>query len=626
MSDQNLRLAAPDIAKAPPLPQRPLGRILVDNGIINQIQLVQALQQQASQKALLGEVLHAQGLASEGDIQSALEEQHGLDHVGLDTHWPSQALLALKPVEFWVENGVLPWARLSSVLMIATSRPDAFDTIKAAFANRSDVVVPVLATASEISKAQARIFRNELAETASSRVAPEFSCRTWTLDNRIPVAALAGLGAIAILGAPLNVLALAFSVAVVTMLLFTFLKLSGFLGHLLDNVFLTTHSPKTQTVESPLPKVSMLVPLYKEREIAGALVQRLSRLTYPKALLDVVLVLEEHDEVTRRTLSQTDLPNWMRVIEVPAHGGLTTKPRAMNYALDFCKGDIVGVWDAEDAPIADQIETVVARFAEVDDDVVCLQGILDFYNPRTNWRSRCFTIEYSSWFRIVLPGIARLGMVVPLGGTTLFFRRDVLVELGGWDAHNVTEDADLGVRLCRAGYRTEMIDTVTYEEANCRAWPWVKQRSRWLKGFMVTYLVHMKRPILLLRELGAWRFLGFQAFFLGTLGQFLLAPLMWSLWLIMLGLWHPVEAAIPNGLLGASVGAFVAVELLSIGIGMLAVSVSQRRFLIPWVPTMMFYLPLGVIAAYKALYELIFIPFYWDKTQHGHADEETQSV
>ncbi len=227
--------------------------------------------------------------------------------------------------------------------------------------------------------------------------------------------------------------------------------------------------------------------------------------------------------------------------------GLTTKPRAMNYALDFCRGEIIGVWDAEDAPVKDQIEHVVSRFAQAPPEVVCLQGILDYYNPRTNWLARCFTIEYASWFRVVLPGIARMGLVVPLGGTTLFFRRDKLEELGGWDAHNVTEDADLGVRLCRAGYRTELIDTVTYEEANCRPWAWVKQRSRWLKGFMVTYLVHMRNPRQLLADLGPVAVpRPFRRFLSAPSAQFLLAPVLWSFWLILLGQATPGSTLVPQ--------------------------------------------------------------------------------
>ncbi|MEX0339998.1 MAG: glycosyltransferase family 2 protein, partial [Arenibacterium sp.] len=304
---------------------------------------------------------------------------------------------------------------------------------------------------------------------------------------------------------------------------------------------------------------------------------------------------------------------------VPADGTLTTKPRAMNYALDFCKGDIVGIWDAEDAPASDQIEVITEAFANAPPDVVCLQGILDYYNPRSNWVSRCFTIEYATWFRVILPGIARLGLVVPLGGTTVFMKRSVLEELGGWDAHNVTEDADLGMRLCRKGYRTQTVDTVTYEEANCRPWPWVKQRSRWLKGFLVTYLVHMRNPAMLARDLGFWRFLSFQAFFLGTLGQFLLAPVMWSYWLLILGLPHPMAEAGMNGMIALAITLFLATEGLAWVAGLVAVSRSDRRFLIPFIPSMMFYFPLGTVAMLKALFELAVSPYFWDKTQHGIA-------
>jgi cellulose synthase/poly-beta-1,6-N-acetylglucosamine synthase-like glycosyltransferase len=307
----------------------------------------------------------------------------------------------------------------------------------------------------------------------------------------------------------------------------------------------------------------------------------------------------------------------MRVIEVPAHGGLTTKPRAMNYAMDFCSGDIIGVWDAEDAPAPNQLERVARRFHQAGEDVACLQGVLDYYNPRANWLARCFTIEYASWFRVIMPGLERLGLVLPLGGTTMFICRAALEELGGWDAHNVTEDADLGVRIGRAGLRTAMLDTTTYEEANCRPWPWVRQRSRWLKGFMATYLVHMRRPRLLLAELGLWRFLGLNAFFLGTLGHFLLAPFLWTFWLTHAGFAHPAGTLMPGAAMTGAAVILLLFEGCSAAAGAAAVLAAGRPWLIPWLPLMPLYYPLGVLAAYKALYELFFRPFYWDKTTHG---------
>ncbi len=207
-----------------------------------------------------------------------------------------------------------------------------------------------------------------------------------------------------------------------------------------------------------------------------------------------------------------------------------------------------------------------------------------------------------------------------------FFRRDALEELGGWDAHNVTEDADLGFRLARHGYRTEMLVTTTHEEANCHFWPWIKQRSRWLKGYMVTYLVQMRSPLRLFRELGPWKFIGVQTHFITAISQFLLAPLLWSFWLILLGFSHPLQGLAPPELLLATARLFLGVEVLTIIAGLIAVSREGHRHLLFWVPTLHFYYPLGTIAAYKALYELIFAPFYWDKTTHGLSLKHKRNV
>ena len=627
MSEQNLRLMRPAPMELADQPRLPLGRHLVDNGVISQDQLIRALEMQLQLGAPIGEILIAEGWADPRDIQFALAQQHGLQQVALHPHTGDDRLMAAKPAQFWLHHGVAPWMRLGSTVLIATSRPDLFEAILPELQQVFPHVAPVLADETAIAGFVASHFTPDLAQAASSRVDGKYSCRTWdsnlhrTISLSLPVLLIALFWAF-----PLPLFTAGCLLALLTLCLFTVLKGAGFAMHLATHGFITAPTVHPVSGTLKLPKISVLVPLYKEKAIAQALVKRLNRLTYPKSLLDVILVLEEHDHVTRDTLVQTELPNWMRVIEVPEHNGLTTKPRAMNYALDFCRGDIVGVWDAEDAPMPDQLEMVAHKFAHADDDVVCLQGVLDYYNPRSNWLSRCFTIEYSSWFRIVLPGIAHLGLVVPLGGTTLFFKRNILEQLGGWDAHNVTEDADLGVRLCRAGYRTELMETATYEEANCRPWPWVKQRSRWLKGFMVTYLVHMRNPVELWQDLGLKRFLGFQAFFLGTLGQFLLAPLLWSFWLILFGLPHPATDMLPATVLNAGTGMLMLFEVLAVSIGMTAVSSSNRRYLIPWVLTMMAYFPLGVFAAYKALYELIWRPFFWDKTEHGHASSECGSI
>uniref|UniRef100_A0AAN0MGW8 Glycosyltransferase n=1 Tax=Yoonia rhodophyticola TaxID=3137370 RepID=A0AAN0MGW8_9RHOB len=189
--------------------------------------------------------------------------------------------------------------------------------------------------------------------------------------------------------------------------------------------------------------------------------------------------------------------------------------------------------------------------------------------------------------------------------------------LGGWDAHNVTEDADLGVRLARHGYRTELIRTVTEEEANGRAWPWVKQRSRWLKGYAITYGVHMRHPRKLWQDLGAWRFFGVQLLFLGTLSQFVLAPVLWTFWLLPFGFSHPLSDMVAPWAFWALGGLFITSEIVGFAAATVGVRKAGKGWLIKWALTLQFYFPLAALAAYKGLYELATKPFYWDKTAHG---------
>lgn len=613
----NEKLVQPPVV----VPPAPLGRYLVNNGVITSDQLVKALECQLTVSAALGDIVQSEGWATPADIQTALSQQMGLHPIDLVAHPPEQRLCAELSVSFCLKHRLVPWLRLGPTVLVATADPGGFRNIRPALDAVFGRTVPVVASSTQLDQALGRAFRDELAVTASTRVDAQMSCRTWRAGNRIRLTLMLVLLALLMLSLPVLTLSMLTIIAVASLALFATLKLGALIAAW-RSIRPPPNEHPTDLPPRPIrqPKVSVLVPLYKEREIASSLIERISALHYPKALLDVVFVLEAEDTVTQHAIEQVDLPPWMRVVLVPPHGGLTTKPRAMNYALDFCRGDIIGIWDAEDSPDPDQINRVVAHFEQADGDVVCVQGILDYYNPRANWLARCFTLEYAGWFRVILNGMAKLRLVLPLGGTTLFIQRDKLEELGGWDAQNVTEDADLGVRLARAGYRTEMVDTTTYEEANCRAWPWVKQRSRWLKGFMMTYIIHMRTPRRLLRDLGLWRFLGVQAFFLGTIGQFLLAPVLWSYWVVFLGLSHPVMDQMPVALVAGLVTFFVLAECLNISISALGAIRSGRRDLVWYAPTMLVYFPLGTLAAYKAVMELVAAPFYWDKTQHGHSN------
>ena len=206
-----------------------------------------------------------------------------------------------------------------------------------------------------------------------------------------------------------------------------------------------------------------------------------------------------------------------------------------------------------------------------------------------------------------------MGLALPLGGTTLFFRRAALVDLGAWDAHNVTEDADLGIRIARRGYRTELIQSVTQEEANCRALPWIKQRSRWIKGFMMTWATHMRDPALLYRELGLRRFVGFQVMFAGSFFHTLFAPILWTLWLLPMG-------ALPTAAIIPLAGFGILAEIFLFCTNLAGLRKTDHKINPLWLFTMMFYNMLASFAAYKALWEMLARPFYWDKTSRGLFD------
>jgi cellulose synthase/poly-beta-1,6-N-acetylglucosamine synthase-like glycosyltransferase len=619
MSDLYLRLPDPEVAQ-PPLVRLPLGRLMVNAGLITQNDLVHALGLQRHIDAPLGEVLVSEGLAQPGDILQMLSRQHSIPVADLSVDPPNPALRSALPAALCLKHGCVPWMKIGDAMLVGTAHPDSFKRLRASLGDRGRRLLPVLVEERQIRAHIGRLYGAELAQNAATRVPAAQSCRG--LDKNAHILRPVAFGLLsAIIAAfvwfPLWTFTLGVVFAFITLVMSTVLKIAAFLAQM-SRIPQGTGSPFSYDPKAfPLPKVSVLVPLLKEEEIAAKLIQRLGRLTYPKSLLEIVLVLEADDVVTRATLARTELPVWMSVIEVPSANNLTTKPRALNYALDFCRGSIIGVWDAEDAPEPDQIEKVVNRFRHAPENVACLQGVLDYYNSRTNWLSRCFSIEYAAWWRVILPGVARMGLVIPLGGTTLFFRRSILEKLHGWDAHNVTEDADLGIRLARHGYVTELIPTVTLEEANCRAWPWIKQRSRWLKGFLITWIVHMRAPRALLRDLGFIRFMGVQTLLLATFAQFMLAPLLWSFWLILAGFEHPVSLTLGAPVARFMMWFFLWAELCNLAICMVAVSRREHRHLLGYVLTLPLYFPLGVLAAAKALKELVLDPFYWDKTQHG---------
>lgn len=461
--------------------------------------------------------------------------------------------------------------------------------------------------------------RNEMIRGAETLVPGHLSCRTIASVNgaSLPLAILSGLVCWAVLapGALLAALMwLALLVASVNCTLGAFALLASF-------------RPAAQTTDkvtlARLPVITLLVPLFRETAVVDQLLTRLARLDYPADRLDILLVCEEDDQQMRRALSASATGPTMRIVTVP-RGPVQTKPRAMNYALNFARGSIVGIYDAEDLPDRDQLTKVAHRFAASGPDVACLQGILAYDNVTDSWITRAFALDYAMWFRLILPALSRLNAVVPLGGTTVFFRREALDRIGGWDAHNVTEDADLGVRLRRMGYRCALIDSVTHEEATSAIWPWIRQRSRWLKGYALTWAVHMRSPRQLWRDLGPAGFAWFQLLFMGAISGFALAPLLWLCWLRV---WPPTAALLPEGApTGLGTGLPLAVSaLVQVCLALRAADRAGLTRHVHWIPVLWPYFALGTVAVYRALTDAIIRPFWWDKTSHGVSQSRGQT-
>lgn len=615
MSEHRLHTVQATLAQAKARRGQPVSHILMEDGAVNPSDVLRAMAEATRLGQPLPQVITANAIASREDVLNAQAHHYGALVLSRADSPPDPALTGLLSPEFCLQHGVLPWIRVGDTLLLATSRPEDFETLLPKLPPDIGPLVMALALESDIHTEISIRAGAELAQKAETWVPDEDSCRDMgtATPARGIIALIAGVVFVGLLAfQPQWLFAGALFLALGSLILSQGLKLAALAALPGFRPLMPARLPPNA------PRVSLLVPLFREEEIAQTLVERLSRLTYPKSLLDVILVLEAGDTLTRTTLSRTDLPPWMRVITVPP-GRVTTKPRALNYAFRFARGAIIGIYDAEDAPAPDQVTRMVEHFERAPPEVGCLQGILDYYNPRANWLSRCFTIEYASWFRVLLPGLSRLGLVVPLGGTTVFFRREVLEQVNGWDAHNVTEDADLGVRLARHGYRTELVPTVTREEANNRFWPWIKQRSRWLKGYGITWWVHARRPLRLWRDLGPKRFIGFHLLFLTTLVQFAFAPVLWSFWLILAGLPHPLDPWMTPAMVLKLTAVFLSAEAVSIVVGLAALARSPHRGLMPWVPTLFAYFPLGTAAIYKALWETVRNPFYWDKTQHGRS-------
>ena len=599
---------------APPPAGRRLGEILLARRAVSRTDLLAALRRQAAQgpgRARLGEILTAQGKVSARAVAEALAEQLGFLFADLDADPPE--IRDPSRVAACLRHRAVPWRTSGGDVVLAAADPESLlgreGALRRAFGLPRDARLRfAVATGEAFDRLMLRLHPEARALRARARTPRALSAEALMRPGpRIAIGCAIVGGALALIFAPGWALPAVFMAALALNLINLSLRIAVTAATLSGPWRPPAHArraegrplPRAAAAEAALPRISLLIPLYKEPGMAKPLLAALSRLEHPAEKLEAVIALEPDDPATADALRALNPPPWVRIIVTPP-GGPRTKPRALNHALDFCRGEIVGIYDAEDRPAPDQLSRVAEAFAQGSGRLACVQARLAFQNVHDGWIARCFAVEYVTWFHLVLPGMARLGMPIPLGGTSVFFRRAALERIGAWDAFNVTEDADLGMRLARAGYVTGLVDSETVEAATKRPLAWIRQRSRWQKGYLMTWLAHMRSPLRLWRDLGTRGFIGFQALFLGSAAAFLGQPLFWSVWVWWLLIGPPWHVDWFQGTLGAVLFA-----------GLLAGQTVAAALSLP------LYFPLGTLSAIKATVEAALAPDFWDKTDHG---------
>jgi len=375
------------------------------------------------------------------------------------------------------------------------------------------------------------------------------------------------------------------------------------------------------------PTYSVLIPLYREAAIVQQLIWAIERIDYPSDRLEVMLLLEADDEETRRAVQNTPCPSFVHPVIVP-DGFPRTKPRALNVGLALAAGELLCVFDAEDVPEPDQLKLAAMMFAEAEPDVLCLQARLAIDNGPDGWLARMLAIEYAALYDVIKSGLAGAGLPVPLGGTSNHFRRSSLIRLGGWDAWNVTEDADLGLRIARARGRVVELPSTTFEEAPICLGGWLQQRRRWLKGWMQTGICHGRMPLRVIDEMGLLAWLVAMLQVLGIVVGALTYPFfaIWVGWNLWTG--DIFEAADPLMLTANSLAICTLLAGFICMIVPALIGLIRRRSwnLVPWVLTMPAYVLLVSLAAWFAMIDLVRRPFYWAKTEHGQGERRAEGV
>jgi cellulose synthase/poly-beta-1,6-N-acetylglucosamine synthase-like glycosyltransferase len=601
---------------------RTLGDLLVARRVLSLPQLDEAVGLAETWHVRLGDAILSRNWVEPAVYYQAVAYHYELAFVDLIRDAPGPALLAAADADIYARMLTIPWRRRDGRIVIATAVPGPEVVLLARERWGTDIEF-VVGSKFDIVWAVQTACADALSHRAVYQLAernPEMSAQqVFTTPQVIFAYALLTLLMIGLAFEPIATL-----VAVNVVMSLFYLGNFVFKG-ILVSVGGGRSADKDESIaiaarqltDDDLPIFTVLVPMFREPEMLPVLARSLRQLDYPLGKLDIKLVLEANDHETLEVASKLGLEGVFEVIRVPPSHP-QTKPKACNFALQFARGEFLVVYDAEDRPEPDQLRKVVATFRQSSPNTACLQCRLSYFNADENWLTRMFTLDYALWFDQMLPGLERLNVPIPLGGTSNHFKIDVLRELHAWDPFNVTEDADLGVRLTQKGYRVGVVDSTTFEEASCHTGNWIRQRSRWMKGYMQTFLVHTRRPLRLIRTIGPLGFLGFVFFVGGTVLAGLLNPVFWLLYLVWLfAASSGFDPVFPQLLLFLSLFNLLAGNGAFIFLLMLAPIRRGWLNLIPYSLTVLGYWVLISVASYKGLWQLLHNPFYWEKTQHG---------
>jgi len=597
--------------------------LLLESGLITgeQLELARAAKDRTGEH--IDVVLTSLGLISNDELRSVMARSWGLPVADLATTDRDEGLIRRWSGELMLRGNWMPLRRdPDGLLRVATARvPDAERRaqIESVLGEGARYVV---ATAWDIRALLLVVFRSEIADEAANelfRRNPGLSARiVFSRAQRVGLIAgvLVVLAALVLWPVPTVITVLAL-MSVVFLASTVFKYAVAMRGAKYDVVERVTRDDVDALDDHDLPVFTVLVPVFREANIIPQLVGNLGRIDYPVDKLEVLVLIEEEDDLTREAYLGSSPPPNFHIVTIPK-GTPQTKPRACNVGLYFASGEYLVIFDAEDAPDPDQLKKVVVAFRRGGPTTVCIQASLSYFNADENVLTRMFTLEYNYWFDYMLAGLDAYDLPIPLGGTSNHFRTEALRELGGWDPYNVTEDADLGIRASALGYRVGVVNSTTMEEANTSIPNFIRQRSRWIKGYLQTTLVHARRPVRLIREIGLRRFLSFALLIGGTPATFLGVIPLYAV--TVASIFVPagwIGQFFPVWLLWITLVNFIIGNAAMVYLSMMGPFKRGTFDLTAWALLNPVYWILHSVASYKALWQLLVKPHYWEKTEHG---------